>query len=174
MILKNNFPAKISALVAFTFILFAAGCKVYGFIDKGGIPADVRTVKLSTVEKNSSLDNIQLRQRIGDRLRQKIVGQTRLTQTNSDSADWEISLRLDQYSPSTSAISNQQTVTNRLTVAIHITRNQRKDDQVKEYDVSRSFEFAANRSLQQAENDLMDEMTRTLTDEIFNKLFSDW
>lgn len=172
MILKNNkvFPG-IVILVVLALIL--AGCW-YGFTDKTGIPPDIRTVRLGPVEKNSPLDNIQLRQRIADRLRQKIVGQTRLNQTNSDSADWDIRISLDQYSPSTSAISNQQAVTNRLTVALHVTRNQRKDDNVKDYDVSRSFEFSANLSLQQAENSLMDEMTRTLTDEIFNKLFSDW
>lgn len=174
MILKNNLAVYIKNPLTVILVFFLAGCGVYGFTDKGGIPPDVRTVKIGAVEKNSLLDNIQLRQRVGDRLRQKIVGQTRLTQTNSDSADWEISLRLDQYSPSTSAISNQQAVTNRLTVVIHVSRNQRKNDDIKDYDVSRSFEFSANQSLQQAENTLMDEMTRTLTDEIFNKLFSDW
>jgi phosphoribosylformylglycinamidine (FGAM) synthase PurS component len=59
-------------------------------------------------------------------------------------------------------------------VAIHITLNNRKADEVKDYDVSRSFEFKGNQSFQQAEAALMDEMTRTLTDEIFNKLFSNW
>ncbi|MGZ8525361.1 MAG: LPS assembly lipoprotein LptE, partial [Chitinophagaceae bacterium] len=88
--------------------------------------------------------------------------------------DWEINVSLDQYTPSTSAISNQTVVTNRLTVAFHVIRTARKNEDIKEYDVSRSFEFPATKSLQQAENELMDEMTRTLTDEIFNKLFSDW
>ena len=172
MISKSNRKLKNSAYTLLLgFIL--AGCW-YGFTDKAGIPADVRTVRVGPVEKNSPLDNIQLRQRIADRLRQKIVGQTRLTQTNSDSADWDIRITLEQYSPSTSAISNQQAVTNRLTVALRVTRNQRKNDEVKDYDVSRSFEFSANLSLPQAEGRLMDEMTQTLTDEIFNRLFSDW
>ena len=174
MISKNKIKNKLTIIVGISFLIVSLGCKIYGFTDKGGIPPEIKTIKINPVEKNSPLDNIQLRQRLSDRLRQKIVGQTRLTQTNSDSADWEIDVRLDQYSPSTSAISNQQAVTNRLTVAMHVIRTDRKKDEVKDYDVSRSFEFSANKSLQEAENSLIDEMTRTLTDEIFNKLFSDW
>jgi len=177
MILKNKYilALKITGFIALVAIIFSiAACGVYGFSDKGGIPPDIKTVKINAIEKRAPLDNIQLRQRLADRLRQKIVGQTRLTQTNSDSADWEINISLDQYTPSTSAISNQTVVTNRLTVALHVIRTSWKNEDKKEYDVSRSFEFPATQSLQQAENGLMDEMTRTLTDEIFNKLFSDW
>lgn len=177
MILKNKniITYKLAGFIAIMAAVFSiVACSVYGFSDKGGIPPDIKTVKINAVEKRAPLDNIQLRQRLADRLRQKIVGQTRLTQTNSDSADWEINVSLDQYTLSTSAISNQTVVTNRLTVAFHVIRTARKDEDIKEYDVSRSFEFPGTKSLQQAENELMDEMTRTLTDEIFNKLFSDW
>ena len=49
-----------------------------------------------------------------------------------------------------------------------------KADKTEKFDVSRSFEFKGNQSFQQAENDLAEEMIRTLTDDIFNKLFSKW
>jgi hypothetical protein len=61
-----------------------------------------------------------------------------------------------------------------LTVAVHISLNNRKADKTEEYDVSRSFEFKGDQSFQQAEATLGDEIVRTLTDEIFNKLFSNW
>jgi hypothetical protein len=57
---------------------------------------------------------------------------------------------------------------------VHITLLDRKAEKTQEYDVSRSFEFKGNQSFQQAESDLGEEMVRTLTDEIFNKLFSNW
>jgi hypothetical protein len=44
----------------------------------------------------------------------------------------------------------------------------------KETDVSLSFDFPANQSLNIAERDLLDEMVRQLSDEIFNRIFSDW
>jgi len=148
-------------------------CNIYKF-NEATIPDSIKTVKLNLIENRAQYINPQISPRLTDKLRLKIVGQTRLSQTNNDNPDWEISGTITQYAFSTSAISGQQVATNRLTVALHIILNNRKADEVKEYDVSRSFEFKGNQSFQQAETSLLDEMTRTLTDEIFNKLFSNW
>ena len=171
---------KITGLVVLCLVpcaLFLApsftSCNIYKFKDVS-IPADVKTVKLNPIENRARLVNTQLCPRLNDKLRQKIVGQTRLSQTNNDNADWEISGFVTDYSLSTSAISNQREATNRLTVSVHIILNKHKDEKTEEYDVSRNFEFGAQKSLQQAEADLGDEMIRTLTEEIFNKLFSNW
>lgn len=172
-----NLFKKISLLLAPCALWLAffgnSSCNVYKF-NEGTIPDSIKTVKINIIENIAQYKNPQISQRLGDKLRQKIIGQTRLSQTNSDNADWEISAVITQYSFSTSAISGQQVVTNRLTVAVHVTLNNRKADDVKEYDVSRGFDFKGTQSFQQAEATLMDEMTRTLTDDIFNKLFSNW
>jgi len=118
--------------------------------------------------------NPQLSPQLTDKLRQKIVGQTRLSQTNNDNADWEISGTITDYSLSTSAISGQREATNRLSVSVHVVKDSHKEDKRDEYDVTRSFEFSASKSLQQAESEKADEMIRALTDEIFNRLFSNW
>ena len=118
--------------------------------------------------------NSQLSPRLSDKLRQKIVGQTRLTQTNNENAHWDISGYITDYSFSTSAISGQREAVNRLNVSVHIILNNRLAEKVQEYDVSRSFEFSASLSLHQAEAQLNDEIIRTLTDEIFNRIFSNW
>lgn len=145
----------------------------YGFKDVS-IPDTIKTVKVLYIENKARLINPQLSPRLTDKLREKIVRQTKLSQTNSDNADWEISGYITDYSFSTSAISGQQVANNRLTVGLHITLNNRKADDIKDYDVSRSFEFKGNQSFQQAEASLLDEILRTMTDEIFNKLFSNW
>lgn len=152
------------------------GCKVhYGFRDKASIPDTIKTVKINQIENRARYINPQLSPRLTDKLRQKITSQTKLTQTNKDNPDWEISGFITDYSFSTSAISGQQVTNNRLNVSVHITITKHKDDgKVEDYDVSRSFEFRGDQSLQQAESALGDEMIRTLTDEIFNKLFSNW
>jgi len=148
-------------------------CNIYRFKDVS-IPDTIKTVKVNFIENKARYINPQLSPRLTDKLRQKIVGQTRLSQTNNDNADWEISGFITDYSLSTSAISNQREATNRLTVSVHITLNNHKAEKTEEYDVNRNFEFGAQKSLQQAEAELGDEMIRTLTDEIFNKLFSNW
>jgi len=147
-------------------------CNIYKF-NEATIPPDIKTVKITQLLNRAQYQNPQLSPKLTEKIRQKIIGQTRLTQTNND-ADWEISGTITQYSFTTSAISGQQVATNRLTVAVHIVLNDRIKDEVREHDVSRSFEFKGTQSLQAAESGLMDEMTRTLTDEIFNKLFSEW
>ena len=166
----------VSVFFVFCFLFLGAsftGCGIYKFKDVS-IPPEVKTVKVNFIENRARYINPQLSPRLTDKLRQKIVGQTRLTQTNNDNVDWEISGVITDYTFTTSAISNQQVANNRLTVSVHITLNDRKKDKITDYDVSRSFEFKGTQSFQQAENALGDEMIRTLTDEIFNRLFSNW
>lgn len=163
------------------FASFFSSCKIYKFNEVGTLPPEVKTVKVNFIENRAQYINPQLSPRLTDKLRQKVISQTRLSQTNSDNADWDITGYITNYTFSTSAISGQQVATNRLTVSVHIILNDRKAeennrtiDAKKEYDVSRSFEFKGTQSFQQAEASLSDELVRTLTDEIFNKLFSNW
>jgi hypothetical protein len=170
-------------LVACTLCLASSltSCNIYKFNEAGTLPPEIKTVKINYIENKAQYINPQLSQKLTDKLRQKVIGQTRLSQINSDNADWDISGFITGYSFSTSAISGQQVATNRLTVSVHIILNDRKAEEnnrsadvKKEYDVSRSFEFKGSQSFQQAEASLSEEMVRTLTDEIFNKLFSNW
>lgn len=173
-----NTIKKISALAVpvmlFVFAMFSnSSCNIYKF-NEATIPDSIKTVKINFIENKARYINPQISQRLTDKLRQKIIGQTRLTQTNSENVDWEISGFISEYNFSTSAISGQQVANNRLTVSVRITLNNRKGEKTTDYDVSRSFEFKGDQSFQQAENALGDEIVRTITDEIFNKLFSNW
>jgi outer membrane lipopolysaccharide assembly protein LptE/RlpB len=148
------------------------GCN-YKFRDIS-IPDSIRTVKVNFIENKAPYVNPQLSPRLTDRLRQKIVSQTRLSQTNNDNADWVVSGNISSYGFSTSGISQQKEATNRLTVGVHVIVEDQKAGKTNEYDISRSFEFAATQSIQQAEAQLADEMIRGLTDDIFNRIFSNW
>ena len=161
----------IAAFTAFAF--FLQGCNIYKFKDIS-IPDSIKTVKVNFFENRARYVNPQLSPRLTDRLRQKIVNQTRLSQTNSDNADWEINGYISEYNLSTSAISGQREAGNRLTVGVHITLTGLKTERPIDYDVTRNFEFSASQSLQEAENRLAEEMLHSLTDDIFNRLFSNW
>jgi hypothetical protein len=169
---------KISFIAA-SFLLIAAafvsdGCGIhYGFKDVS-IPADINTVKVNFIENRATYINPQLSPQLTDKLRQKIVSQTRLKQTNGDNADWEISGTITDYSFSTSGISNQQTTTNRINVGVHITLNDQKTGKTKEYNITRNVDYPSSESLQQAEADKLTEIIRGLTDDIFNQIFSNW
>jgi hypothetical protein len=57
---------------------------------------------------------------------------------------------------------------------VHISVNDQKANKTQEYDVSRNFEYSATKSLSQAESELADDIIRGLTDDIFNRIFSNW
>ncbi len=148
------------------------GCGVYSFTDTS-IPDGINVVKVNFVQNKASYVNPTLAGDLTEKLRRKIISQTRLKQTNGDDADWVISPTITTYSFSTAGISNQQVNTNRLNVGISI---EIKDStqKSKKFDVTRSFDYPGSMTLQQAEAQLKDDMLRSLTDDMFNRIFSDW
>lgn len=180
----KNQKSKVKVYFSLAAVLFVScflflgasfsSCSVkYGFKDVS-IPDSIKSVKINYIDNRARYINPQLSPRLSDKLRQKIITQTKLTQTSRDNADWEISGYITEYSFVTSAITGQQAANNRLTVSIRMTLNNRKEEDTQDFDISRSFEFKGNQTLQQAGASLLDEMVRTLTDDIFNKLFSNW
>jgi hypothetical protein len=80
---------------------------------------------------------------------------------------------------STSGVSNQTASTNRLSVSVHISLKNRLNDQKLgtpdfEADVSRNFDFAASMTLNDAQSTLTPMIVSNMTDDIFNRLFSNW
>ena len=150
------------------------GCNIYKMVDIS-IPDTIKTVRVNFIENKARYINPQLSPKLTDKLRQKIVSQTRLTQVNNETAHYDISGWISQYEVSTSAISGQQVATNRLTVGVHlILLNRLSKEPPTEFDISRSFDFSATLSLSQAEANLNEEIIRNLTDEVFNRIFSNW
>jgi hypothetical protein len=152
-----------------------SGCKVYTF-SGASIPPEIKTVRVRYIENKARYNNPQLSPQLTEKLRKKIVSQTKLTQVNGEDADYDIAGTITQYDVSTSGISNQQVSTNRLTVAVTLTLLNRKTPgaEPRNISASRSFDFSASLTLPQAELQLNDEIIRNLTDEIFNQLFSNW
>ena len=164
------------SLLAVAGVFFTTGCGPYKFADVS-LPDSIKTVKVNYIENRASYVNPQLSPTLTDKLRQKIVSQTKLTQVNADIADYNISGAITNYSVSTAGISQQQAATNRLTVTVSISITDKNNLPVKDKEnisISRTFDFSATLTLQQAEAAINDEMIRNLTDEIFNRIFSDW
>jgi hypothetical protein len=159
------------------FALSLSSCGIYGFSERGQVTDSARTVKVTTFENKAPYVNPQVSPALSERLRLKIVNQTKLANTNNDNADYNITGYIADYSVTTTGVTSnngqQQSSLNRLTVRVHITLS-KFGNTPEEFDVSRSFDFSATQSLQTAEASLLDEMIRNLTDEIFNHIFSNW
>ena len=151
-----------------------SSCGIYSFRN-ATIPADVKTVNIKFIQNTARYINPQLGQKFYDKIQQKIIGSTKLTRSNSDDAHYVISGTITTYDANqTVGINAQQATTNRLTVTLHMVLKKTLENKTDEFDVSRSFDYSANLSLQQAEGQLLDEVVRSLTDDIFNRIFSNW
>jgi hypothetical protein len=167
-----------SFFIAGLFVIISS-CGKYNFTGKGTFPKDIHSVRIPFIENRAAYINPQLSPTLTDRLKQKIIRQSKLSSTNNDNADLDILATITNYDVSTSGVSNtngkSQASINRLTVSVHVVVADKVDaTRSREFDVSRSFDFSASSTLQSAEATLLDEMVRNLSDEIYNGIFSDW
>ncbi len=174
MILMSNLKFRSIALCLLLIATIFAGCGIYKFND-AVIPTNIKTVKIGFIENKARYINPQLSPKLTDKLQAKITSQTKLTRTNNDEADYVISGAITNYDPSqTVGVSAGQASTNQLTVSVHITLKKTQENKIEEFDISRNFPFSAQLTLQQAEGQLLDEIIRGITDEIFNRIFNNW
>lgn len=154
-------------------VLLFSGC--YSFKDIGEIPKEVKTVRVNYIENKARYINPQLSPQLTDKLRQKINNQTRLTLVQSEDAHYDISGTITDYTISTSGIANQQAANNRLTVTVNLVfRNNLDPTKNFEATLSRPFDFSANLSLQAAEAQLTETIIQGMSDDMFNRVFSNW
>jgi Lipopolysaccharide-assembly len=170
---------KLTKLFYYFILIFcfaATSCGVYSFKDVSIDYSKLKSIKIAFIENRARYINPQLSTKLTDKIQQKIVTQTKLVRTNNDDANLQLSGYISTYDPSqTVGISNQQSAINRLTVIVHFTLKNTVDNTTQEFDITKNFDFSANLSLQDAEAQLIDkEIVPNITDEIFNKLFSNW
>lgn len=175
---NKKMPANKMLFLPVCFLLFTcfnfSTCK-YGFKDTSPIPAEVKTFRVNYFSNKAQYVNPQLCPQLTEKMKQKIIGTTRLQQTNNDDAHYDISGYVNQYFTSTTGISNNNASVNRLTVGFHlIFKNSLDEKKNNEWDLTRNFDFPASQSLSQAESSLNTDIIKGLSDEIFNKIFSNW
>ncbi len=172
---------KYICFILLSFTLVFSSCKIYSFKDVS-IPADVKSIHIGYIENRARLVNPQLAPQLNDKLRQKVNSQaSKLAILPTSDADYDVNGWVSDYSYSTSGISNQQASSNRLSVTVHIVFKNHIDPTGKkvapadfEADVTRNFDFPASQTITDAEANLIPTVVSNMTDEIFNKLFSNW
>ncbi len=173
---RLNFKNFSLLFLASFFLLFTSSCGVYTFHDVSVDYSKIKTARVGFIDNKARYINPQLSSKVTDALKQKINNYTKLTLTNSDDANYQITGYISRYDVSTSAISSNQSVTNRLTVGASITFVNTVDNKTDNFTVSRDFDFPATQTLQQAENSgsFESDIISQLTDQIFNHIFSNW
>jgi len=171
--LKQKFEIT-AALALLMFTLVFATCR-YSTKDISSIDPAIKTFRVNYLENKARYVNPQLSPKLTEALRQKISSQTRLREVNDETGDYEISGYISDYSVTTSGIANQRSGTNRLNVSFHLVfKNTQDATKNFEADVTTNYDFDANRTLQEAEQELGDKIIKNLTESIFNRIFSNW
>lgn len=176
-LLKYKLSSSIKLLAACFLLLttFSYSTCKYGFKNTAPIPSDVKTFRVNYLTNKAQYVNPQLSPQLTEKLKQKIIGNTRLRQTNGDDAHYDISGSVTQYYTSTTGISGSSATTNRLNIGFHlIFKNTLDDKKSFESDVTTYVDFPATQSLSQAEASNSSKIVGNIVDEIFNKIFANW
>ncbi len=169
-----SFTKLLAACCLLLATLSYATCK-YSTKDTSPIPPDVKTFRVNYLENKARYVNPQLTPTLTEKLKQKIIGQTRLRQINGDEAHYDISGYISDYSVTTTGITNQNATTNGLNISFHLVFKNTLDQKLDlETDITNNYDFNAQLSLQQAETQLANDIIKNLVDGIFNKIFSNW
>ncbi len=177
---KNRLTGWINAirLLAACFLtvtVFSFNTCKYSFKDTSPIPAEIKTFRVNQLGNQARYVNTQLGPQLTEALKNKIRGNTRLRQVNEDSAHYDISGYVSDYSVSTSGISGTTASSNRLSVTFHLVFKNNLDlSKNFEADISTNYDFAASQNLPQAESTLTPDIIKNTVDGIFNKIFSNW
>lgn len=166
---------KLSYFLLLGLLALLTSCGVYSFTGASVDPG-AKTVNVHVIENKAPYNNPTLSQKLTDALRQKITSQAGLAQVNSDESDYIFSGDITGYSTSTVAATNvEQPATVRLTITVNITFKSKitpKNNFTQSF--SRSQDFNASKSLNEVQDGLVQEITKQLVDDIFNRAFVNW
>ncbi|MBX2925189.1 MAG: LptE family protein [Chitinophagaceae bacterium] len=139
------------------------------------VPPDVKTIRVNYFDNRARYVNPQLSPQLTDKLKQKVTSQTRLTVINGEDAHYDLGGSVTDFSVNTSGISGNQSSSNNLNITVHlIFKNRLNPKKDFETDITRNFPFSASMSFTDAQNSLMEDILKNITEDIFNKVFSDW
>jgi hypothetical protein len=162
---------------AFFLVLLGmlSACKPHVSLSGASIPVEAKTVSVGWFVNNSSLGPPNLSQRFTERLRDMVAQQTRLTLVKNE-GDLQFEGYISDYNVAPVAIqSNDQAALNRLTISVKVVYFN-KFEAAKNFDqvFTRFADFESSQSISAVEANLVGEINRQLTEDIFNRAFNNW
>ena len=170
MILKTKLIFLL--LLVGSFVLFEA-CHVYSFT---GAAIEGKTINIHFIDNQARNNVPALSATFTEKLRQRILSQTSLSQLNSEKTDYDLSGKITNYDVTVASISgNETSAANRLTISVFIEfKNILNEKSNFQQSFSRFADFSSNKNLQSIETQLISEISDQLVDDIFNKSFVNW
>ena len=167
----GTFYSKI--LFLFTLV-FLSACGFYSFTG-ASISPDVKTVSVQYFPNRAATIQPTLSQVFTERLKDYFLEQTNLS-LEADAGDLNFSGEIVKYEVKPIAIqANEQAAQNRLSIAVKVKFENTKDESKNfEQKFSRYADYDSGQSLADVEEDLIEQITNELAEDIFNKAVVNW
>jgi hypothetical protein len=158
-------------LIAITF----SSCKIYSFTGASVSP-DLKTIAVENFVNKSQNGNTFITQDLTDKLKNRFVNETPLKITTVD-PDLEMKGALINYAVSSQAATGGVGLAalNRLTLTVKVEFINNKDDKLNwDENFTRFADYPSTSNLLQVERELVEDINRQISDDIFNRAFVNW
>jgi len=149
-------------------------CGVYSFTG-ASIPTEAKTISVQHISNKAAIVQPSLSQVITDGLIDAFAGQTNFKMTENE-GDLSFSGYITKYQIKPMAIKANETASqNRLTIAIKLKYNNSFDDKQNfETTFTRYRDYASSENIVDVEEGLIEEISKELIEDVFNKAFVNW
>ena len=138
------------------------------------IPANAQTITIKQFQNNASMVNLQLSNELTTQLRDKFRSSTKLSLVDAR-GDLYIEGEITGYNVSSVAVGADRATMNRLTISVRINFENKFDEKKnKNQTFSRYQDFDASQTLQQVQDELVEQICNVLVDDIFMATVGDW
>jgi len=164
-------------ILLFIFAVTAvfSGCKPRVSLSGASIPPEAKTVSVAFFANNTTLGAPSLSQRFTEKMRDVVSQQTPLALIKQN-GDLQFEGSISDYNISPVAVqSTDQSTSNRLTISVQVKYNN-KFEAAKSFEqtFTRFADFSSSDNISAREADLVTEIYRQLTEDIFNRAFNNW
>jgi hypothetical protein len=154
--------------------VFIASCGIYSFTG-ASIPTEAKTASVTYIKSTATNSPASLSQIITEGLKDLVLSQTNLDLTELE-GDLSFSGQITKYQLIPMAIQANETAgQNRLTIGIKVKYNNSINiEQNFESTFSRYRDFNSSENFADVESILIEEITKELLEDVFNKAFVNW
>jgi hypothetical protein len=173
---KRKYLATLHQLffVIFITITLFSSCKIYRFSD-ASVDPNLKTFTINPTTNIASYQNANVAPLLTDKLKEKFIRETRMALIRQD-GDIEFSCTIIEYNIEPIALTNTQTLAqNRLNISVKVECVYKNDGKKSYTQNFRDGEnFSAQSNFNTVENNLLNTIFDRITQQIFNKSFSNW
>jgi hypothetical protein len=156
-------------------LLLMGGCRVAYSLNGNSIPDEAKSVSVAFFPCNVSIAPANYGQKFTEALRNKFSSQTRLNLLKNN-GDLQFEGTISGYRTEVGTSTDANSVaTNRFVVSVTVKYTNKFDEKKSfERSIEKFVVFPGNKSFAAEENNLIEEINKQLTQEVFNAAFNDW